>query len=71
MANVLQVFLDRKLNCSQMASKTLQSINDTTQGAYCPAIWDELLCWPPTKAGTELQLPCPEYYGFKSEVSNY
>lgn len=28
--------------------------------SYCPARWDEELCWPPTPPGTIAQQKCPE-----------
>ncbi|KAL5006809.1 hypothetical protein ScPMuIL_015615, partial [Solemya velum] len=30
-------------------------------GIYCNRTWDDLLCWPDTKAGTVAVQPCPPY----------
>ena len=27
---------------------------------FCPSVFDGFLCWPPTKAGDKVSLPCPE-----------
>ncbi|XP_076461572.1 secretin receptor-like isoform X2 [Babylonia areolata] len=30
-------------------------------GSYCPWVWDRLMCWPETRAGTVSVQPCPDY----------
>lgn len=28
---------------------------------YCPRVWDEALCWPPTPPNTTSKQHCPNY----------
>ncbi|XP_054286869.1 diuretic hormone receptor-like isoform X2 [Macrosteles quadrilineatus] len=49
----------------------LQSQDDVRDGRkLCPRLWDGLLCWPPTKPGTLVSLPCfEELNGIKYDTS--
>ncbi|XP_036370402.1 parathyroid hormone 2 receptor-like [Octopus sinensis] len=31
------------------------------EGAHCSSVWDGILCWPQTSAGTVAELQCPSY----------
>ena len=37
----------------------IKLLDDTGQTDYCPPVWDEFLCWPRTRSGEEVTLPCP------------
>ena len=37
----------------------IKFLDDTGQTDYCPPVWDEFLCWPRTRSGEEVTLPCP------------
>ncbi|KAH9489663.1 Parathyroid hormone/parathyroid hormone- peptide receptor [Bulinus truncatus] len=40
--------------------------NQTKNASYCPAVWDDLLCWPETPPDTVATQPCPDFInGFK------
>ncbi|XP_073976675.1 pigment-dispersing factor receptor isoform X2 [Rhodnius prolixus] len=30
---------------------------------FCPAVWDQVLCWPPTKGGLTSTQSCPNHHG--------
>ena len=30
-------------------------------GSFCERVWDTLVCWPPTPAGSIASIPCPNY----------
>ncbi|XP_066263217.1 calcitonin receptor-like [Branchiostoma lanceolatum] len=32
--------------------------------SYCNSTWDNIYCWPPTPAGYDIYLPCPEHLFF-------
>ncbi|CAG7733015.1 unnamed protein product, partial [Allacma fusca] len=32
---------------------------NVTSGGFCPPVWDQFLCWPPTSNGTTVHLQCP------------
>ncbi|KAL8561166.1 hypothetical protein ACOMHN_054537 [Nucella lapillus] len=32
-----------------------------TNHSHCPPVWDTLMCWPQTRAGTVAVQPCPDY----------
>ncbi|KAH9518352.1 hypothetical protein Btru_016506 [Bulinus truncatus] len=38
-------------------------------GPYCRAVWDTVLCWPATKAGSVVRLNCPQLRGLVTERS--
>ncbi|CAL1528814.1 unnamed protein product [Lymnaea stagnalis] len=42
-----------------------------TDGTFCRAVWDTILCWPAAQAGTEVQLPCPNLPGLVPENKAY
>ena len=39
-------------------STTTETLTD-----FCHATWDQLLCWPPTRPGHAVHLPCPPLKG--------
>ncbi|KAF5279358.1 hypothetical protein FQA39_LY05468 [Lamprigera yunnana] len=40
-------------------------------GLYCPSYWDNILCWPTTKANTFATIDCPQYIaGFDKPMNN-
>ncbi|XP_019636898.1 PREDICTED: calcitonin receptor-like [Branchiostoma belcheri] len=34
------------------------------KGSYCNGTWDNIYCWPPTPAGYDIYMPCPEHLFF-------
>ncbi|XP_021376392.1 vasoactive intestinal polypeptide receptor 1-like isoform X2 [Mizuhopecten yessoensis] len=39
----------------------LDSKTNTNDSLKCPRIWDDIMCWSPTDAGTVAVQPCPKY----------
>ncbi|CAH1248841.1 CRHR2 [Branchiostoma lanceolatum] len=39
-------------------------LGDTLPDSYCNSTWDNIYCWPPTPAGYDIYLPCPEHLFF-------
>ena len=37
-------------------------------GAFCDAAWDEIYCWPPTRAGKNVSRSCSEVMKDDPEV---
>ncbi|XP_069110738.1 secretin receptor-like isoform X1 [Argopecten irradians] len=49
-----------RLKC--MGHTILDSKSNTTDDSLkCPRIWDNIMCWAPTDAGTVASQPCPKY----------
>ncbi|KAH3720599.1 hypothetical protein DPMN_063499, partial [Dreissena polymorpha] len=44
--------------CTEMANDTFHS---NISGDPCPVIWDKVMCWPQTSAGTVASQKCPPY----------
>lgn len=39
-------------------------------GLLCPQVWDGIMCWPPTPAGSVHEQPCAEYFaGFDHQAN--
>ncbi|XP_062605595.1 parathyroid hormone 2 receptor-like [Saccostrea cucullata] len=36
-------------------------LDEKLKGQYCPSVFDNLMCWPHTRAGIVLQQNCPDY----------
>ncbi|XP_061171157.1 secretin receptor-like [Saccostrea echinata] len=36
-------------------------LDEKLTGLYCPSVFDNIMCWPETKAGTVLEQNCPDY----------
>ncbi|KAF6198453.1 hypothetical protein GE061_008201 [Apolygus lucorum] len=34
-------------------------LNSTQGDGFCPAVWDKVLCWPPTRRGSVTSQSCP------------
>lgn len=54
--------LKSEQQCLSYHNGTLQRGSLTTDG-YCPATHDTVMCWPPTKSGHTIKLPCPPLKG--------
>ena len=39
-------------------------------GIYCDAAWDEIYCWPPTRAGENVSRSCSEVMKDDPEIPN-
>ena len=52
--NINEVILSDFFSCKFSGSL----LEDAAE--YCPSVFDGFLCWPPTKAGDKVSLPCPE-----------
>ncbi|XP_063240045.1 diuretic hormone receptor-like isoform X5 [Bacillus rossius redtenbacheri] len=49
----------------------VEAVEAAEEGAWCPAAWDMVLCWPRTRAGTTARLPCfEEFKGVKYDTSS-
>ncbi|XP_069936149.1 PDF receptor-like, partial [Cherax quadricarinatus] len=42
---------------------TFHHLNRSSHERWCNATWDLVLCWPPTPAGHNVQMPCPPVKG--------
>lgn len=49
--------------------KLISQANFNITPGFCPPVWDELLCWPQTKAGFLLSVPCPQYFGYSPKTN--
>ncbi|KAK3587871.1 hypothetical protein CHS0354_019760 [Potamilus streckersoni] len=49
---------DRHMQC---LTRMINENNSNFAGPYCDRVWDDIMCWPPTSAGTIQELPCPDY----------
>ncbi|KAL3831653.1 hypothetical protein ACJMK2_023381 [Sinanodonta woodiana] len=43
----------------------------TSNGIYCNATWDTILCWPAARAGTTVRLSCPPLPGLDTTKYGY
>lgn len=43
----------------QCVKTTHQGIEEN--GTFCEQVWDGIMCWPPTQAGTTMKQKCPNY----------
>lgn len=41
--------------------KKIQATDPVQKGLHCPATFDDIMCWPETKAGTTAEQSCPDY----------
>ncbi|XP_053373993.1 parathyroid hormone 2 receptor-like [Mercenaria mercenaria] len=55
----LRFLFYKHLECQHLMNMT-NDVN-TTDGIYCPRIWDNIMCWPEAKAGTVASQQCPFY----------
>ncbi|XP_052809633.1 PDF receptor-like [Mya arenaria] len=49
----------------------LEYTYNTTDGLYCNATWDTILCWPAARAGVTIRLPCPPLPGLDPDKFGY
>ncbi|XP_059351983.1 PDF receptor-like [Daphnia carinata] len=50
--------------CRQLYQEAQRTLEDTNQlEIFCRFTWDQLLCWPPTRPGHIVHLPCPPLKG--------
>ncbi|XP_046437156.1 PDF receptor-like [Daphnia pulex] len=50
--------------CRQLYQEAQRDLEETSQfQVFCRVTWDTLLCWPPTRPGETVHLPCPPRQG--------
>ncbi|KAK7493196.1 hypothetical protein BaRGS_00015533, partial [Batillaria attramentaria] len=62
-----QRILEKYDECNNTYSFYQTTTPASNVGSQCPAVWDGVMCWPPTEAGVTVIRPCPDYVdGFLS-----
>eukprot|EP00106_Octopus_bimaculoides_P001228 XP_014768670.1 PREDICTED: secretin receptor-like [Octopus bimaculoides] len=52
---------EEAIKCNAELKNSTDRSEEFLNGSYCPGIWDGILCWPDTEAGTLANLLCPAY----------
>ncbi|XP_036360837.1 parathyroid hormone/parathyroid hormone-related peptide receptor [Octopus sinensis] len=52
---------EEAIKCNAELKNSTDRSEEVLNGSYCPGIWDGILCWPDTEAGTLANLSCPAY----------
>ncbi|KAK6165905.1 hypothetical protein SNE40_022720 [Patella caerulea] len=64
----------RITNASIECYRSMIYSTPTLNGTFCPSVWDKILCWPDTPAGTSASLACPDYvddFNTQANASKY